>query len=282
LAKNGGKLKPRLVGINKASTFTGFCSKHDTAIFASLEAEPFAATPEQCFLLGYRAFCREFFIKKSLSSLREHSRLQDCGKPVHRQAAIQNFNAAFELGRSLAIQDLVSRKSVFDRYLVNRTFHNVRAYVIEFSHVPPVMCSGAFYPVEDFGGNNLQDLTDLSRSAHLMTVTSFRGGSNGLVVLSWLQEDDPVCLRFVQSLRAIPDSRITDALLRLFFQHVENIYMKPQWWETLSDATREKCMSSFQGAAEPMESYPAGYLRDDGCSVDVWTVVRRHALGFQL
>ena len=36
LQKADGKVKPQLVGINRASTFTGFCSKHDTSIFGPL------------------------------------------------------------------------------------------------------------------------------------------------------------------------------------------------------------------------------------------------------
>ncbi len=34
LQKTGGTVKPQLVGINRASTFTGFCSEHGRSIFA--------------------------------------------------------------------------------------------------------------------------------------------------------------------------------------------------------------------------------------------------------
>ena len=34
MVKYNGKVEPELISINKASTFTGFCSKHDNSIFA--------------------------------------------------------------------------------------------------------------------------------------------------------------------------------------------------------------------------------------------------------
>jgi len=61
LHKNLGKVKPDLIGINNASTFTGFCSSHDKAIFFKIEDHPFIGTAEQCFLLAYRAISREYF-----------------------------------------------------------------------------------------------------------------------------------------------------------------------------------------------------------------------------
>ena len=68
IKKHGGKLKPQLVGINEASTFTGFCSIHDNTIFSKIEKQPFRASQEQCFLLAYRSFAREIFTKRLLVS----------------------------------------------------------------------------------------------------------------------------------------------------------------------------------------------------------------------
>jgi hypothetical protein len=61
LENNSGPLELKLVGTNRASTFTGFCRKHDDEIFAPIEKQQFRGTPEQCFLVAYRALCREVF-----------------------------------------------------------------------------------------------------------------------------------------------------------------------------------------------------------------------------
>src|SRR6266849_414836 len=48
------------VGRNQATTFTGFCSEHDSAIFRPIEIDAFRPRdPEHLFLVAYRAVARE-------------------------------------------------------------------------------------------------------------------------------------------------------------------------------------------------------------------------------
>jgi hypothetical protein len=239
LVKTGRVITPQLLGINKASTFTGFCSGHDRSIFAPIETLPFEATPEQCFLLHYRAFVREFFVKHAMASFQQVVRFMDRGRPVEQQGWIQELAAVSELGYSLAAKDSAALKAVCDDILVTRSFHRTRAYVIQLREVPPVMCSGAFYPEQDFQGNQMQDLLDVNWVPQVITVTSFRGGQQGVIALSWVDKDDTVCLPFVTSLHHIGDEALTDALMRLLFYHVENLHIAPQWWEALSTTCRE-------------------------------------------
>jgi hypothetical protein len=198
---------------------------------------------------------------------------------VYHQYALQDFIANFDRGYSSTTKDLVVQKSVYDDILVTQSFNRVRAYVIEFGRVPPVMCSGGFYPIQDFEGHEIQDLGDLNRPRHLITVTSFYGGCNGVIVLAWLEKDDPSCLPFVESLHRIGDRAVTGAVLRLLFTF-ENIHIEPQWWEAQSNACREALMERFNSYTDPLKPWATGYLRDDGLTFDTWPVVERRFLGF--
>jgi hypothetical protein len=40
IARVDGLLQPKMVGVNQASTFTGFCGKHDKDLFAPVEDAP--------------------------------------------------------------------------------------------------------------------------------------------------------------------------------------------------------------------------------------------------
>jgi hypothetical protein len=62
---NRGALVPERIGINRASTFTGFCGYHDSSTFVEIEQKPSQATPKQNTLLGYRGLCRELFVKSA-------------------------------------------------------------------------------------------------------------------------------------------------------------------------------------------------------------------------
>jgi len=54
------------------------------------------------------------------------------------------------------------------------------------------------------------------------------------MVFTWLPEDDPVCVPFLHTLAAIPDSDLSSALVRLMFECFENIHINPQWWKALT------------------------------------------------
>ena len=77
LQRNPGEIVPGLIGVNLATTFTGFCNLHDTKIFAPIEIGDFVAAPEQCFLLAYRAVPR---------SVREARLFRECGGASSRRA----------------------------------------------------------------------------------------------------------------------------------------------------------------------------------------------------
>lgn len=268
---------PTLQGVNLASTFTGFCARHDNMIFAPLEKQIFRGTPEQCFLLGYRALARELYTKRATATLFDLHREMDRGRPMEEQVAIQEAIGWYEEGVNTGSQDGDHYKSIYDGILESREFSTVRAYVIEFEAAPPIMCSGAFFPEQDFGGIRLQDLADLKSSLDLLSVTSFYGGKCGVVAFSWLAESDKACRAFIESLEAIPDESITAALIRLLFTHFENIHMSPDWWEGLSEGTR-KSLVERERLGTPDHPYPPAVLADDGVVYNPWTETRRYQI----
>ena len=275
LRKNQGKLVPKLFGIRKASTFTGFCARHDSVIFAPLEQQKFCGTSEQCFLLGYRALAREFYTKRAATRLQGLYRDKDKGKTPAEQGQIQSMAQLHNIGLKAALQDTDHYKSLYDGLLESREYKTVRAYIIEFETAPPVMCSGAVYPEQDFGGVKLQDVADIRNTPDLLCFTSFHGGERGAVAFSWLVESDRTCRAFVESLRAIPNEFVTAALSRFFFTHCENVHIEPDWWESLSEETRNAVIERVKESADPIEARPKAVLADDGVAYDPWPIISR-------
>ena len=136
LDRNGGKIGVKRVGINQASTFSGFCGRHDNLTFAPLEDAPFTATDEQCFLLGYRAVCRELYQKQAALNAVSYLRTLDRGRSVEEQMGFQRFLDRMERGQTAGCRDLVERKSDFDRILLSRSFSEVSSYVVFTSNIP--------------------------------------------------------------------------------------------------------------------------------------------------
>ncbi len=69
LIKNNGRWVPEKIGINQASTFTGFCAVHDRILFSCLENEKFTGTDEQCFALMFRSLSKEIYAKEGEDGL---------------------------------------------------------------------------------------------------------------------------------------------------------------------------------------------------------------------
>lgn len=279
LIKHKGKLKADLVGVNHASTFTGFCSVHDTKLFSPLELHDFTASQKQCFLLAYRAYAREIYTKKAAAeSAKNHSQM-DRGHPIEKQVMVQSFSTAYNVGLNAALKDIAHHQPRFEAPLLSDDFSLVRAYVITFDIPPPVMCSGAFGPEQDFDGKVLQDLNDLSKVPSIISITSFFGGQHGHFVLVWMPDDDEVCVPFAKSLAAIPDTELSSALVRFMFEFVENVQISPAWWNSLSQPHQTALETRMASSATPTLGRRPGCLKPDNWLVAPWPIREREWIG---
>lgn len=272
IIKYDGRLQPELIGISRASTFSGFCSVHDSKIFSKIENQPFHGSQEQCFLLAYRALARELYTKRALVASSDVRRQADRGKPLERQITIQYMNALIDTGASAGLRDNESYKKIHDDVLLSGDFSNVRAFIIELESAPPVMCSAGIFPEQDFAGNQLQNVGDLNITPHLLNFTSFYSGDHGLIVFIWLRECDPTCQQFISSLRALSLDRITDAFIRFFFEFCENLHISPEWWESLADDKKNALINRLASSANPELARNSGCIAEDGFKFDNWPI----------
>ena len=172
------------MGTREASTFTGFCGFHDHRTFEPIENHPFESIPQHTFLLGYRALCRELFMKKSQLEFTPYVLSLDKGRSLQGQVAFQDTYRAFSEGVALGARDLSYHKSLYDGVLLSSDFASVCYYVVRFANVPDVMCSGARQVEYDFDGNVLQRLGNLAKvpdQVALSLIATETGGQQCLI-----------------------------------------------------------------------------------------------------
>lgn len=262
LKKNQGQV-PERIGINNASIFLGFCSKHDNEIFSPVEKRRhFNGTKEQCFLLGYRALA--FMLYRHMAEDRVTQRL-------NQERPLQKFDS-YNV-HSMFLDNLHIHKVIYDEILASRCFDSVEGYVVELGVPLPVMCSAATFPDQDFGGIQLQDCGALHTPTplDLISFTAFATGGQGIVVFVWTTDSNNACSSFIESLEVIPDECVTAALLRLFFEHTDNVHMSPKWWKELPEYIRQSIIARMQ-----IESPRSNALVDDGIVFGPWTISRRY------
>jgi hypothetical protein len=276
LAKTRGQLNFKFIGVNEASTFTGFCAFHDNGTFEPLEKLPFLATAEQCFLLAYRPICREAFIRRDRPEVARILKQTDKGRPASQQAVIQTSLAAFEVGSDLGLRDLEFHKSAYDRRVVQKSYSDVRYLVLELANTPDILCSGLFYPECDFEGNQLQNL-DSERTLDLLTYSIVTTEQGGAVVFAWGRESDTACQIFIRSLVAMTEDLMPHAVVRLLFSFCENMYISPQWWDGLDQEWREDLRKRLESSASLDAPPSVGCLLDNGIRAVSWSIVSKRA-----
>lgn len=271
LLETGGRLAVQSIGINRASVFTGFCHKHDTTTFAPIDRPITSISEQEIFLTAYRAICRELFTKTAASAERLLSlaRQLDRGKDENSQRIIQGFNDSRELGLTAGMRDLRAIKAEYDQVLLRGDYNNLSYYIVKLDHAPQIVCTAAFTPEVDFQGNQLQRLDEATTFADSITCSIVKTVDGTAIVLAWLSEKQRACSGLVESLEKLKIHQLSNAIVRLVFEHVENVFFSSSWWDSLDEQAKgaiEKHANSFHDKA-------IDCLRDDGSRLALWSVV---------
>ena len=261
LYKNNGRPKPRRVGVNRASTFAGFCKAHDNELFTPIDNFPLRPDAEQVALYAYRSLCREYFVKentvRALSNLADHCDLA----PSDR-----NMLADCCKGHANGFNGLQYHKEQYDRALRSKSYYDFD-YTI-FTSVSPcsVQLSGLLYPDYDFTGCYLQELGTEERPPDLITFFTAPTADGWSFGFAWHVSSSSTCERLLGSLAAVVSTgtRLEDALLRFSVPCCENHALRISWWDALSLDSQTALMERISLMACPFTPVPSSYLTK-GC-----------------
>lgn len=230
IEKRKGTIKHTLVGINLATTFTGFCSPHDSALFRPIDEGSLTPSREHGFLLHYRALCRELYVKRPSVGTNKLLRDLDRGMPPGIQEMVQGLVTARGLVIQESVRTLESDKATCDHALLAHDYTGVYGCALVFQRVPTLACSGLTQPIYDFTGRKLQRIDDMSKPLVNLSFTLLPNALGGIAVFAWLLDADTVCRPFLSSLLAVSNDRKSDALIQLVFDSFENHAAQPDWW----------------------------------------------------
>lgn len=276
LKKNDGILKPKLMGINNASTFTGFCSYHDTETFKPIEANPIEVINEHIFLISYRALCREIYSKSFQSNIIPLIKEGDKGMDVGYQLAFQDFIESYQQGVNAGLNDLVESKKVYDNYLLAQNYNDVIYYAVEIEGTPDIVVSGQIYVEMDFRGIVLQtpeEIMDFSKILDRVSFSILMRESNGLIIFSCFKNEKK-SIEFLKSIDTIADNYLSDAIVRFAFEYFENTYMSPNWWDGLADEIKNDLIKRMNDSVD-FKQRLNNALINDGKSYVNWKIINR-------
>ncbi len=245
LFNNNGKVWPELVGIKEASTFFGFCQKHDTETFKSLEAHEFIGSPKQCFLLAYRPLLKEIYLKKSSIKSVKTIRNSFQSLPQASSPFIQHFLDTLVKGHKSALIDLERLRTYYDECHITNNFNSMRSVIFYFKNPTNFVCSGIRQPEQDFNGNLLQNLASTHLHLDMITLSIICINDISAAVFAWHQVNDKSCVKFISSLLHQPLEKIPIYIFNFSIESFENHFLRPSWWDQLSNSRKNSIIGKM-------------------------------------
>lgn len=237
---SGCKYSPKPLGIYEASTYHGFCSKHDDSVFSEIEKSDIQPTNTQVFLFHFRAYSRAFYLNINCGkSLREiyNAKLPDDHTPTDAlQTVASHFQPQGDVFSDLS-KNFESMKSKMNSETVPALDH----IFIRINCIPDIMCSTLFTPIYDIEGRFLPPLAKEGEldSCQTMSITISRDSVGGFLLLAWNGEDT-LTSAFIRTF--IESGYDLNRLIAVIFGNTENFFFKSSWWQSLEDERREMLM----------------------------------------
>lgn len=247
LIKNGGKFSVEKTSIKKTSTFNGFCSKHDSELFKSIDSN-FEISHEHIFLNYYRTLVRELFLKEKNAKFQsDKMKSYDKGMNLLEQIMFQKTVDLVHMGFDVGHRDLQVVKKVLDKKLIDKKFDDMKYYALIINKIPDIMSSGVWVVTSDFNDNELADLSDLEKNYNSLCVSTLLFSTNqGLILFSWNESIDcPECIKFITSLNNLSNDNKIKAAVYWLFTANENIYFSPKWWNNLEISKQKQIIDLF-------------------------------------
>ncbi|MBO9441689.1 SEC-C domain-containing protein [Phaeobacter italicus] len=265
LQKTNGKIRFKKLGVRQASTFNGFCAKHDREFFSCVENEDFVARPDQCLAVCFRAVSRELYAKRASSVVDDILVGADKGKSQEEQIMMNMLRRNFGAGTQSAIRELEhAHKLIGDAFATGQT-HKVRSYVLLFAETLPMMFSGGFSPSKDITGVQLQDLSNLGKDAEQLFLSAFGTESGSAMVCSWIERKYAIGKTIAEQVCKLPVDQQANWIAETAFLRMENIFLSPRWYSAIDDKVKKRIDRLVMSGVNPfniidhlMEPLPSG------------------------
>jgi hypothetical protein len=235
------EIVPRRIGINEATTFPGFCEKHDNELFYCLEKKAFTASPDQIIALRYRSVCREACAKHQMVGCNMPRAMSESAPDWYGLRTVADAKRCMSL--------FVEKQGLEEAMAASRS--SLASYIVRFALCPTVLVSATIHPLGTFTGKTL-----LFRPEWL-SVSIIPASSGGFAIFSWPKIGAKNSSLFVKSFVKVPDSLKTKALLNLVFESSENHAISPDWWQKLLDFQTCDLVKRYARSISAMGATPA-------------------------
>ncbi|WP_347251497.1 hypothetical protein [Legionella sp.] len=224
-------------GINKCSTFLGFCDYHDKNLFSSFENKDYDGRYKQIFDLSFRVLCREYFQKKCL--LKFLNKLLQ-GKLPYSTNLSQEKREIFILNKNFIAQEVREHQNLFNK-LKSYGANKLKYVQIKLSKIP-FATTGVIFPCSNYKGEILQTESELQKGIiyFVLPVQKY-----SYVVFSFPSDKKRTTIQanFTNSIIELIEedkNYFIDYLLTLLIDNNDIVAIEPKWYEETDKNLKSK------------------------------------------
>ena len=218
------------VGVGQATTFHGFCARHDRELFSCVENEGFDARPDQCFALAYRAVAHEVHSRAGSNRFLEGIAQQ---VPARHAANVRDLAASMLRRHQSARDGILLTAAGLSVLLPSGVAGGVEHLVIGYDGVLPFAFGGAFAPMWDFDDNQFQFMGANEAAAGHLALNTATAAGRSHVILSWLTEAEPRLRALLCQVEEMPLATAGHAVLEMAMEGVGTLVFSPSWMKSL-------------------------------------------------
>jgi len=225
------------VGRNRATTFTGLCSDHDSELFRPIDTQEFSPTdPEHLFLIAYRSALKEFH-----AALHSGSMVQGIFAKGVELGALPEDGAAMMAATMQLLGAIKFYPFVkfFHHHFAARRFSDIRHQVLSLNAPnKAVAATGVFLPVE---AESQYDPDD----PQLLVFNLFPTQSGVHVQFSWRATDDVLMRRVISPIATATGEFQMYLLSKFILKYTETFALSPSLHASFEDARIEAIHKYF-------------------------------------
>ncbi|MCT1399012.1 hypothetical protein M4D81_08290 [Paenibacillus sp. p3-SID867] len=214
-----------------ASTFTGFCNKHDSKIFSPIENNEYVPNDtRQNFLFAYLAFALGYYERYSSYNLMNARLEKDPSM----------FNT--ELGERIRLYNshlkyIDTLKMIMNTNLDNERFDRITTDLLVWPNEYGIASTSMFFITNDNEGKTVNKIGSYI-SPFFFTIFPQAGAT--YVLMGYLTKDK-LKYHFIRNqIVNLPIEEQKIAISNLIALHIENVFFSPEYWDGLPIQSRER------------------------------------------
>ncbi len=227
------------IGKGAASTFFGFCEKHDTNLFQKIENKEVDITNnEHKFLLCYRAAARNYH--KKVEQIKSFENNSLFNKPELKQQQQEGINAS-----KAALEELEEHRTLLNGILQTNEFDKLRYLSYTIDYTVPIACTSIMSPKFYLDDSIFNFSDDLNVKYEHVYLTVLPTKSKTHILYACIPAHTK-SMKFLDDLEQLSPANLETVTCSLMVNQIENGFISPTIFDKLNKDEQKRLIKAIE------------------------------------